>query len=343
MTASRPTKAWKALGWLPGVIISIAAILLILRKISWQDLAHAFKYVRIEIIGFAILLFFISIFSRTLAWRSLLKNKVTFIQTFFVINEGYLLNNVLPFRLGEFGRAVIMGKISGLGTFHVLSTIIMERIFDVFLSAILLFLGIAFVAISFTLSFIAWIVLGLLIVLFFTLWIFSKRSQQIQNWIDRTSERSGFFRKYIQRYSKNFLQGLEFMHEPGYFFPALGFMVVAWIIALLEYFVLLRSFIPAATLLWASLGLGVLAFGVAIPSAPAYAGVFEGVMVLALVPLAGEPQKGLILAYALVIHILHFILNGIFGLIGFIIQGNSISDIWKDISQQKAARVETSE
>lgn len=343
MTASGSKTTWKILGWFPGVIISIAAILLLLGKISWQDLTYAFKSIKIEIIFLVIPLFFISLSLRSLAWRSLLKNKVSFTQTFFALNEGYLLNNVLPFRLGEFGRAIIMGKISGLGTFHVLSTIIMERIFDVFLSAILLFLGIAFVARSFTLSFIAWVVLGFLVVLFLALWIFSHKSEKIQNWIDKTSERSRFVKRYVQRYSKNFLEGLEFIHEPGFFFPAFGFMVAAWIMALLEYFILLRNFIPAATLLWAALGLGALAFGVAIPSAPAYVGVFEGVMVLALVPLAGETQKGLILAYALVIHILHFILNGVFGLIGFIIQGNSISAIWKDISQQKAAGAESLE
>lgn len=259
------------------------------------------------------------------------------------MNEGYLLNNTLPFRLGELGRAVIMGKVSGLGTFHVISTIIMERIFDIVISAALLLLGIVFVAKSVTLSFIAWIVLGIIILLFFTLWILSKNKERIQAWIDKKSESSRFFQRFVQKYSKNFLEGLGFMHEPRFFLPAFGLMLLSWSGALAEYFILLKSFIPVATIWWAALALGTVAFGVAIPSAPASVGVFEGALVLALVPLAGEPQKGLILAYALVIHILHFILNGIFGLIGFLVQGESISDIWKGITLQKPAGAEKME
>lgn len=331
---------WRILGWLPGVLISAAAVYLVFQKTSWQDLVDAFAHIRVEIIFIAIGLWFVSTISRAFAWRNLLKNKVSFINTFFVMNEGYLLNNILPFRLGEIGRAFIMGKISQLGTFHVLSTIIMERIFDIVLSAVLLLLGIAFAVKSYTLSFIAWIVLGVIIILFIALWIISKRSVKIQTWVDRKSETSKFFSRFVQKYSKNFLEGLGFMHEPRYFLPAFGLMLLAWLGALAEYFILLKSFIPLATIWWAAIGLGALAFGVAIPSAPAYVGVFEGVMVLALVPLVGEPQKGLVLAYALVIHIMHFILNGIFGLIGFLVQGESIADIWKGVSLQNSAETE---
>jgi uncharacterized protein (TIRG00374 family) len=343
VTGANSKFTWKILGWLPGVVISIVAIILVFHKTSWQDLVNAFGHVTVEVIFLAILLFLVSLFSRAFAWRSLLKNKVTFFQTFLTMNEGYLLNNILPFRLGEFGRAIIMGKISQLGTFHVLSTIIMERIFDISISAGLLLLGIAFAAKSSSLSFIAWIVLGIIIAFFMTLWIISKNRVQIQNWVDKKSESSRFFQRFVKKYSNNFLQGLEFMREPKFFFPAVLFMLGAWGIALLEYFVLLKSFIPVATIWWAALGLGALAFGVAIPSAPAYVGVFEGALVLALVPLVGEAQKDSILAYALVIHIMHFILNGIFGLIGFLVQGNSISGLLKDISQQKTVSAETLE
>jgi len=317
------------------VLISVAALYLVFRKTSWSDLTNAFHFLQFWQYILAIVLFLVSLAFRTFGWRALLKNKVPFTPPFLAINEGYLLNNILPFRLGEIGRAIIMGRISELGTFNVLSTIVMERIFDVVISAMLLLTGLALAFEVSSAKSIVWIAMAVIVILFIFLFFLSKKQDSVQKWIDKQSIKSKFFQKFIQKYSSDFIKGLEFFQSPKYFFPAMGWLIAAWILAWLEYFILLRCFVPEATIWWAALGLGALAFGVAIPSAPAYVGVFEGALVLALVPLVGEPQKGLIIAYALVIHITHFVINGLLGLIGFLVQGDSISGLFKDIARHR--------
>src|SRR4030042_1001940 len=79
------------------------------------------------------------------AWRRLLQDKVTRRQTFFTINEGYLLNNFLPLRLGEVGRAYLLGQNSGLGFWRVLSSILLERGLDVLLTVAMLLGALPFV------------------------------------------------------------------------------------------------------------------------------------------------------------------------------------------------------
>ena len=56
------------------------------------------------------------------------------------LNEGYFFNNILPFRMGELARAFLMGRRSRLGMFYVLSTIVVERSYDLVIAASLLLL-----------------------------------------------------------------------------------------------------------------------------------------------------------------------------------------------------------
>jgi hypothetical protein len=66
-----------------------------------------------------------------LAWQFLLQRKgATQAQVILALNQGYFFNNLLPFRIGELARAFLLGRRSHLGMFYVLSTIVVERSYD---------------------------------------------------------------------------------------------------------------------------------------------------------------------------------------------------------------------
>ncbi len=48
------------------------------------------------------------------------------------MSAGYLLNNIFPFRLGEIGRAILLDDPERSPALEVFSSILMERVFDVF-------------------------------------------------------------------------------------------------------------------------------------------------------------------------------------------------------------------
>ena len=62
-----------------------------------------------------------------MAWRAIL-GKANFSQTFWVINEGYMLNNILPSH-GRDRRGVLLGQLTVLAD-EVFSGVIIERAFD---------------------------------------------------------------------------------------------------------------------------------------------------------------------------------------------------------------------
>jgi uncharacterized membrane protein YbhN (UPF0104 family) len=78
-------------------------------------------------------------------WRTLLRNRASFSDVFFTIGEGYLLNNFLPFRLGEVGRAFLLSRKSDMQFMEILPTIVIERAMDLGYSAIILLAALPFV------------------------------------------------------------------------------------------------------------------------------------------------------------------------------------------------------
>ena len=130
---------WKDIGrWLPGVVISLIALGIVIRLVNWQELLTAFASIRPLNLAVGILITVAWLLIRAAAWRILLNRQPRTGQTFRVINIGYLLNNLFPLRAGEIGRALILGKSSGLGMMHVLSTIVIERAFDLAFAAVFL-------------------------------------------------------------------------------------------------------------------------------------------------------------------------------------------------------------
>ena len=119
---------WLRLGL--GVFISLLAVFAVLKFVNLEDLKVALATVSWKFILIIVILDIVGLFVRGKAWQTILGNKISLIQSFFGVSEGYFLNNILPFRGGEFGRSFFVGRSSGLGTFYTLSTIVIERAFD---------------------------------------------------------------------------------------------------------------------------------------------------------------------------------------------------------------------
>jgi uncharacterized membrane protein YbhN (UPF0104 family) len=123
---------------LPGLLISIVAIGFLLWLADRENLIQALREIDISGLAPAILFYILGIMFRALSWMSLLQNKAPYRRVFITLNEGYLLNNIFPFRLGELGRVLLLSQSAQLSPFFVLSTILLERAYDVALAAGLL-------------------------------------------------------------------------------------------------------------------------------------------------------------------------------------------------------------
>jgi uncharacterized protein (TIRG00374 family) len=315
--------------WLPGVLISLVVIFMISRLATWQDLGAAFQALPLLNIGAAALLSLISLLVRAQAWRVLLGGRPTFRQSFFILNEGYMLNNLFPLRAGEIGRAVFMGRALGISPFHVLSSIVIERAFDLAIAAGLL---LSTLPLALGLDWarpVGIVTLGLVTGALMLLFLMARYPERVQTIALSIGGRWNFFKKFLLPQVDALLDGLGALRSLRTFLVSLGWLALTWVFWVLVYYVVILALVPTAPLWWAMFTDSVLAVGAAVPSAPASLGIYEGSLMAALTLLG--ISTSLALAYAIVMHFIQFALTGILGMIGLALDRKSIAGIQADL------------
>jgi hypothetical protein len=332
---------WKsARRWLPGFIISLVFILILAFTVDWGGVAAAFLSVEWPFLVLHGLLYFASVGSRAMASRTLLEDRPTFGQSFMAMMQGYLLNNVLPFRLGELGRAYLLGRKIKQGMFYVLPAIVIERAYDLAFAAILV-IG----TLPFVLTGAGWArpaaftTLGVVLAGLFSLYFAARFRVPLRAWLERIAGRVKFIQIYILPRVDEFFNGLAILTSLKRFLLSLLWMTLSWIFIAGCQFALLRGFMAEARPLYSTFTLGLSSFGAAIPSAPSGVGVFEGAVVAALAFFG--ISSGLALAYAVTHHVAHLVYSGVIGMIGFAREGEGLMSVYDKLSRPKHESQET--
>ena len=215
---------------------------------------------------------------RGVVWHALLRAKAPYRDVFLTLNEGYLLNNFLPLRLGELGRAFLLSRKTGFNFMEVLPTVVIERVLDLAFSALILLSAISFMAgAPDTLKQAAYVASGMVVVGLFSLYLLARNHV----WALSVFENIGRRGPILQRFGgllKSLFEGLVMLTDGWLFLRVLGLMAINWSIAIVQVLVILLAFFPHAQVVWAMFGLGAAAFGGAIPALPGGVGTFEGAL-----------------------------------------------------------------
>ena len=125
MTENVQTNFWKDFRrMLPGLVISLVVVAALLYFVDLSEVVQAWLDADFRLVPVAAAILILSMLARAVAWRTILQEQVSVGKSFFTISEGYLLNTVLPFRLGEVGRAMLMSSTTGLSFWEVIATIV---------------------------------------------------------------------------------------------------------------------------------------------------------------------------------------------------------------------------
>ncbi|KAA0260291.1 MAG: UPF0104 family protein, partial [Chloroflexi bacterium] len=131
----------------------------------------------------------------------------------------------------------------------------------------------------------------------------------------------------LQRVGGSFLLGV--LTDGWLFLRFLFWMILNWIIALVAYYLMVLAFFPDAELLWAIFGLGMAAFGGAIPSAPGAVGTFEGAVVFALTRFTADESTAL--AAALTMRLYNYLNSTVIGMLGLASEGQTLSGVYRQL------------
>ncbi len=316
-------------GMLPGIAISIIAIIFLFRYFDWQDVVSALRNAEWIYLAIAVPVYLLSYVLRAMAWRAILKDAVPFRQVFLTMHVGYLLNNILPFRLGELGRAYLLGREENLGFWRVFSSIIIERVFDMMLAVAILLGTLPFVLNTGNTRQVASIVGGIVFIGLVMLFLLARNRQWALTQFERLGQRWPVVLRLGKERLDAFLEGLSALTSIKRFLTVFVLMVISWILAISIQYFILRSFYPGANLLHGAFSLGTSALGVAVPSSPGYLGVYEAVVVGALSLFSIQASTAF--AHAVTAHILYFLMTGSFGVYALIISDISLAEIFQRV------------
>jgi len=324
-------KDWKR--WLPGAIISIILIVAILSVVDLRAMGAAIRNANYYMLGAALVTSFVWIAVRAQVWRTLLRNIPSYSDTFWTVGEGYILNNFLPFRLGEVGRAFLLSRKSGMQFMEVLPTIVIERAMDLGYTAVIFLSVIPFIFSTGTQGDEAkriGVIVGVVVLIgFILLYILARSNKWALDLFHKLSARWPALQRFGGSFLESFFAGLSVLTDGWLFVRFLFWMTLNWILAIVAYYFIIGAFFPETQVTWAMFGLGAAAFGGAIPSLPGAVGTFEGAFGGALTLLTHDQSTSF--AAAIAARLYNYINSGVIGGIGLAREGETLSGIYQQL------------
>ncbi len=315
--------------WLPGALISILLIGAILYFVDIPRVFNAIRSADYRILGAAGVAAFAWMFVRAIVWRTLLRDRPSYRDTLLALSEGFLLNNFLPFRLGEIGRVFLLSRKTGIPFAEILPTVVIERAVDLAFSAAILLGALPFVVGASGANRIA-IILGAIILLGLAfLYVIARNRQAALDLFHKWSARWPALQHFGGGLLESFLTGLGVLTDGWLFARFLFWMALNWAMAIVNYYLIIRAFFPETQLAWGMFGLGAAAFGGAIQLLPGAVGTFEGAFGGALTLLTGDQSTSL--AVALTARFLNYLTSIVLGGYGLAREGQTLSGIYQQL------------
>ncbi len=328
-------KFWQSTrGWLPGVVISLVVIAIILDLVGLDRLAAAFQAADYRMLLLALATSWLWLAVRGIVWRTLLQKKASYRQVFFTLCEGYMINNLLPFRLGELGRAFLLGRKANLAFMEVFSTIVIERVLDVAFTAAVLLLALPFIVGAGDAYRVAVIIGALVVGGLVALYLLARNRDLALRWFERLTRRWPKLQKQGGQFLSPLFSGLAALTNGWLFLRVLLWMAFNWLCAIAQFYITVLAFFPHAPVTWAMFALGAAAAGGAIPSAPGSLGTLDAAMVGALT-LVGH-DAGAALAIAVMTRFFNYILSGLLGAYALSTEGQTLMGVYHQLRRRQA-------
>jgi glycosyltransferase 2 family protein len=287
--------------WL-GVAVSAVLLWVAVRGVSLDEVLQQLRQVRPVWLLPVLASIFLRFWLTAIRWQLLLRpvKSIGIHRLFAITMVGFMANNVLPARLGEFVRAYALGRSEALPSSVPFATIVIERIFDGFTLLLFLVGGLSFLRPSRTLLWAAGLTCALYLGVLGTLLVLrTERGQELLiGALDRLPPRvAGPARRLLE----SFRAGLEVLGDVRALLLTTLLSIAIWVVNAAGVEASFRAFTLDLPPYASFLVLGTIAVALVLPSAPGYVGPLQvgTVQGLALVGVARETALSLSIVYHL--------------------------------------------
>ncbi|MDD3807055.1 MAG: lysylphosphatidylglycerol synthase transmembrane domain-containing protein [Candidatus Marinimicrobia bacterium] len=309
--------------FLVGILISGIALYYTLKGLNWKTVREGFSTISLPWYFVATGVIILTLWVRAYRWTFFLKNhgRLSIYTLHKGVAIGYFGNNVFPFRLGELLRAYATSRLTGLSVPHLFSTILLERVVDVF--SFFFFL----LAISLITPLPEWagnsrFFLALILVLILLTFIFyHKYRQRITDYMNSKTSRFWIIVGQLH-------EGLCVIFDMKYRFYVFFLSLVLWTLYGSIFWFGFKMFDMDLGLLPAAILLATTSFAISVPSIPGYVGTYHIAVVQTL--MLYKIDKSFAFTYAVVVHLVGFIALTLLGLIFYLQMHLSVTLVTKN-------------
>lgn len=307
-----------------------------------QQIGNAFTSANYMTLGPMLVALALFYWVKAWRWQMLLRPLGHFsVPTLFgPVMIGFAFNNLLPAHLGEFVRVFVASREHKLPMPAVLSSVVLERVFDVL--AILAFLGLGLLFVpgmdpdvkntAITVAVVA--AAGVLAAASFVIWTgpFVRLTERILELLPFVPER---LRDKLTGMLEAGAAGLSAIKNVRLLIGIVATSLVQWALNGLLVYLSLRAFGIEISPLVACIVLGVVAFGVTVPSSPGYFGVVQ-LCFLMVLKLFTEDTRA-VFAASIYFHMVQYIPVTLTGLYYFNKSGLSVREVEEEAEHEEDA------
>lgn len=313
---------------LAGTIAGMAIVALLVSRVDIDALLSTFLSADFRFLVVSLLFFMLGLLARALRWRDLLQGKLPLHRAFNIMNVAYLVNGIIPLRIGELARLYLTTRANKrISYLHTGSTILVERLLDVLGVALLAMIATAVAPVSAELQQIG--ILGAV----FSLCGFVALLA-LARW-------RGFTHKAIEgicnalplpkglkpeKLAGEFLDGLQPLLDIAPLTRALIWTAISWLLSVFTNYALMLAFFDQGDWVAIMFAIASASFAIAIPIVPGNLGAFEFSIVVAF-ELLGHNELDKITAFALAVHAQNILVYIVTGGLGLIFEGISLTHL----------------
>jgi uncharacterized protein (TIRG00374 family) len=299
-----------------GIFVSLIAIYFIVVQINIERFISALRDADYRFLIPCMLFLVLGLFTRAIRWQVLLSKQIPFKRAFSIMNVAYLVNGILPLRIGEVARIYLTTRLQNpIPVMQTASTIVVERLLDLLAVVVMMFLALTVAPVPPSLQTAAAIGAIMAIVGFFVLIILAKNRQFTERIIAQLVNHITILqRAKLDKLASDFFDGLMPIIDLRALSQAIFWTATSWIVSIIAGYILM------------------FAFAIAVPAVPGNIGTYEASILLALSAL-GYEQSDAAIAFAIAVHAVNVFVHATTGVVGFLQEGVSLNQLRTGVRQ----------
>jgi uncharacterized protein (TIRG00374 family) len=289
-------------------VVSAVALYFVISQVSLDQLGEVLRTARYSYLLPTIIFLLAGLVTRAVRWRVLLSAGLPLRRAFSIMNVAYLVNGLLPLRIGEVARAYLATRAEPpVPVMKSFSTIIVERLLDLLAVVVLLAFALAAGPLPDELQ-AAGLFFGPAALIGFLVLVLLARYRSVTlRLAERLIDRLTLLHKLLKHVNPvallaHFLDGLKPLTDTRALLRALGWTALSWGLSVIAGYILMFAFFERGDWAVTCLYIAAAAFAIAVPAMPGNIGTYEASILLALGAMGYDTASSTAVIFAVTVH-----------------------------------------